>query len=185
MIFLAGHGTNDPANHYLFQALDYDEEDPGNTCISSSYLRTILESIHGSALLLLDTCHAGNAMGRGKTKQDIDLTKLDWELGNVDRTVAIFSACKAKQRSQESPNWQNGAFTKALVEGLNGKGDLLKIDGRITVHSLEAFVAHYVEDLTGKTQTPNVCLPNSVGDFEIATSLPQQPSASSRFEQIQ
>ena len=52
------------------------------------------------------------------------------------------------------------------VEGLDGKADLLK-NGKITVSSLETWVAERVKELSEGTQTPTVAKPQTVPDFPI------------------
>ena len=44
--------------------------------------------------------------------------------------------------------WGNGAFTKALVEGLSGKADY-QANGVITVNELDLYLAERVKVLTG------------------------------------
>ena len=53
----------------------------------------------------------------------------------------------------ERARWQNGAFTKALVEGLRGRADV-RGDGRITASGLESFLAARVKELTSGEQEP-------------------------------
>jgi hypothetical protein len=51
-------------------------------------------------------------------------------------------------------DWHNGAFTKAVVEGIElGQTDLFKEDF-ITTQNLGTFVAHRVSCLTGGQQNP-------------------------------
>ena len=75
-----------------------------------------------------------------------------------ERGVIVFAASTGRQLSIEDPKWGNGAFTKALVEGLGSAGApaKAKIAGRnsITPAMLEVYVAGRVDDLTGGSQTP-------------------------------
>ena len=60
----------------------------------------------------------------------------------------------------------NGAFTKALVEGLSGKADY-QANGVITVNELDLYLAERVKELTGGWQTPTTAKPQTVPDFPI------------------
>ena len=51
--------------------------------------------------------------------------------------------------------------TKALIEGLAGKADLLR-DGTITVSELDAFIAERVKTLTDGRQHPVMSRPNTI-----------------------
>lgn len=57
--------------------------------------------------------------------------------------------------------------TKALIEGLAGKADLLR-DGTITVSELDAFIAERVKTLTDGRQHPVMSRPNTIPDFAFA-----------------
>jgi hypothetical protein len=65
-------------------------------------------------------------------------------------------------------DWGNGAFTKAILEGLfEGRADLLR-KGTITLSQLDAYVADRVKQLTGGVQHPIMIRPPTVPDFPIA-----------------
>ena len=60
----------------------------------------------------------------------------------------------------------NGAFTKALVEGLEGKADQAKA-GVVRVAALEEYVYDRVKELTDGKQKPMVAKPKMVENFPI------------------
>ena len=68
----------------------------------------------------------------------------------------------------ERDDWGNGAFTKAIVEGIElGKADLLG-KGFITTSSLDTFVESRVAELTEGKQSPVMERPPQQPDFAIA-----------------
>lgn len=79
----------------------------------------------------------------------------------------VFAASTGNQYSLENSTWSNGAFTKAVVEGLNGKADERRT-GRITVTMLDLYIAERVKELTKDQQTPTTTKPHSVPDFPVA-----------------
>jgi hypothetical protein len=69
--------------------------------------------------------------------------------------------------SVESSAWQNGAFTKAIVEGIQqGKADLLG-KGTITTSQLDAFLENRVQELTEGKQHTVMGRPPEEPDFTI------------------
>ena len=80
----------------------------------------------------------------------------------------VFAASTGKQSSIESQDWGNGAFTKALLEGLNGKADLLGKDRTITINELDAWLADRVAQLTHGEQTPTTAKPQTIPNFPLA-----------------
>ena len=81
--------------------------------------------------------------------------------------MVVFASSTGKQYSLENPEWGNGAFTKALVEGIDGAADYTQ-DGRITVNKLDLYLSERVKDLTGNKQTPTTTKPQTISDFPIA-----------------
>lgn len=67
----------------------------------------------------------------------------------------------------ERKDWENGAFTEALLEGLAGKADYHQKKA-ITVKGLDLYLANRVKELTGGAQTPTTTMPEATPDFPIA-----------------
>jgi uncharacterized caspase-like protein len=67
----------------------------------------------------------------------------------------------------EKPEWGNGAFTKALIEGISGKADYRQT-GRVTHKMLDLYIAERVKELTNGKQSPVTQAPGGVPDFPLA-----------------
>lgn len=158
VVFLAGHGTNDTDGTYYY--LPVDAQTNKETLISGSALHEAVRHIRGRVVLLLDTCHSGSVLGRGS------FTRLINELTTENRIV-VFAAATGDQAARESPAWRNGAFTKALIEGLRGVADYAE-DGKISVSELETWAGYRVPQLTAGVQTPTLAKPNAVPDYVVA-----------------
>ena len=89
------------------------------------------------------------------------------ELTRAQNGAVVFAASTPNQYSLENPAWGNGAFSKAVIEGLDGKADERRT-GRITVTMLDLYVAERVKELTKGQQTPTTIKPDSVPDFPVA-----------------
>ena len=128
-----------------------------------------MQGLAGKALLFLDTCHAGRAAaGQYAARSAVDINLVVSELAAAENGVVAFASSTGREVSQERPEWNNGAFTKALVEGLaEGKADLLGL-GTITLSQLDAYVVNRVKELTGGTQHPVMTRPPTVPDYPIA-----------------
>jgi WD40 repeat protein len=166
MVFLAGHGVNDNLNRYFFCSHNFDEQSLMRTGVAYSDIRSAVEGIAGKALFFVDTCHAGNAIG-GRSRGGVDIIGLVNDLSSAENGVIVFTAATGRQNSLEDAKWGNGAFTKALVEGLKGAADVKNL-GKITVSLLDFYVAERVKELTGGKQTPATVKPETVPDFPIA-----------------
>lgn len=167
LVFLAGHGVTDEKNRYHFLTADADREAPADTALDALTLRERTRALPGKALVFLDTCHAGAAMARGAA--DINLVVND--LSSTENGVVTFASSTGRQVSQEDDAWGNGAFTKALIEGLPGAGRRGKADlfgkGTISSAQLNAWLAERVRELTRGSQSPVMILPATIPDFPL------------------
>jgi uncharacterized caspase-like protein len=84
--------------------------------------------------------------------------------------VVVFAASTGKQSSLEDPAWGNGAFTKALVEGVAGQADYTG-KGRITINMLDLYISERVKELTKGKQTPTTTKPQTIPDFPVAVRI--------------
>lgn len=167
MVFLAGHGINDGKGDYLYLPREADVERLHETGVPFRLIRNSLTSLSGRTLLFIDTCHSGNVMGRLSQGRSSDHSAAVNELASSENNIVVFASSTGKQYSLENSSWGNGAFTKALVEGLRGEADL-KRRGRITYKQLDAYVSDRVEELTSGAQTPVTPVLQGVADFTIA-----------------
>lgn len=165
MIFLAGHGVDDPNGTYYFLPANADPERLKRTCLVFSDIKTTLKSIAGKAVMFIDTCHSGDVMGKRRGVADVN--GVVNELASSENGVVVFCASTGRQYSLEDPQWQNGAFTKALVEGISGKADYGG-KGKITIAMLEVYLSERVKELTKGQQTPATTKPSTVPDFPLA-----------------
>lgn len=125
-----------------------------------------MKALAGKVLFFLDTCHSGNVT-REKHRAPLDIAGVINELASAENGAVVFAASTGNQLSKESPAWGNGAFTKALVEGLSGQADVRK-SGRVTVTMLDYYLSERVKELTQGTQTPTTTRPPNVADFPVA-----------------
>ena len=169
VVFMAGHGINDSDGIYYFLPQDTDPDRLKRTGVIFTEIRNTMASLPGKVLFFVDTCHSGNVLGTGRRALGSDLTAIVNELSSAENGVVVFAASTGRQSSQESPAWGNGAFTRAVVEGMGGKADVGGT-GRVTHKMLDLYVSERVKVLTRGTQTPVTIVPQGVPDFPVAIS---------------
>jgi hypothetical protein len=167
MVFLAGHGVNDQNNNYSFCPHNVDPERLRRTGVPFSDIKNAVSAIAGKALFFVDTCHSGNSIGMTGRRGALDINMVINELSSAQNGAVVFSAATSSESSYEDGQWNNGAFTKALVEGLSGAAEIGG-KGRITYTMLNVYVSDRVKELTKGHQHPTMISPNTVPDFPIA-----------------
>jgi len=164
ILYIAGHGMNDVDDVYYFLPHDADAKDLAGTSVSEDDLRDALVAMGGRSIFFIDTCYSGRAVGALTTP---DVTRLSNRFSSPEYGVIVFSASYRGQESVESRIWSNGAFTKALVEGLSGQADY-RHEGQVTYKGLDYFVSDQVRKLTSGLQTPVTTVPVGLADFALA-----------------
>ncbi len=177
VVFLAGHGVNDSDGIYYYLPHDTEVKRLKRTGVIFTEIRNTLVSLPGKALFFVDTCHSGNVLGTGLRALPNDTTAIVNELSSAENGVIVFTATTGRQYAQESETWGNGAFTKALVEGLRGKADMAQ-SGRVTHKMLDLYVSERVKGLTDGAQSPVTITPAGVPDFPL--SIPHKESDKAR-----
>jgi len=170
MIFLSGHGINDNLNRYYFAPHNFNPDGLLRTGVTFSDIKNAVEAIAGKTLFFIDSCHSGNSIGTNKRKDGaVDINGMVNELSSAENGAIVINSSTGKQVSLEDAIWGNGAFTKALVEGLSGEA--ATANGKITVKSLDFYISERVKEITDGRQTPTTAIPNTVPDFPIAAKF--------------
>ena len=167
MIFFAGHGMNDNTGNFFYMPVEADPNRLRATCVNYAEITQSVSAIAGKVVLFMDACHSGGVMGASKRSAAADIIGFVNELASAENGVIVFTSSTGRQYSLEDPVWNNGAFTKALVEGLGGDADLYK-NNSITIKSLDFYIAQRVKELTKGAQSPTTIVPASISDFPIA-----------------
>ncbi len=168
MIFFAGHGINDNNGVYYMLPVGADMDRIRTTCLNFEELKQTVSSIAGKVVVFIDACHSGNAMGSGR-RGGGDINSIVNELSNSENGAITFTSSTGKEFSLEDPSWGNGAFTKAVIEGLGGKAAIAG-KSKITVKSLDAYISERVKEITNGKQHPTSVTPPNVPDFPIGVS---------------
>jgi hypothetical protein len=170
MIFLAGHGITTPDQHYRFLPHDYDANRLARTTITDSELQDYLTKIGGKRIFFFDTCYSGAVLTGRATTTLPNVDKFANDLRTAQNGIVVFTSSTGNELSLERDEWMNGAFTKAVVEGLRGAAAQPQAPV-VMISDLEGYVSRRVRDLTGGNQKPMVAKPNTVEDYPISARL--------------
>jgi WD40 repeat protein len=178
VVFLSGHGGTDASRKFLFAPHDAVlDADAGlrlpkrSTAVPDTEILDALNALRGHALFFFDTCHAGRAAGM-RFKGESDYQPFVAELAAAGTGVMVLASSDGTELSQERDEWRHGAFTKALLEGVDGKADLVGNDGIITIDELGLFVKDRVKALTAGQQHPVDLRPTETRNLAFASVRP-------------
>jgi len=166
MLFMAGHGDNDKGSFFFLPA-DADIQKIFVTCIRWTEIQETVNTMPCHTVVFLDACHSGGVSGRRSVPMDMNTIMDAWRQTPSTAGSAMFSSSTGKQYSQEKEEWGNGAFTKALLEGLSGKA-IKEPYGEITLKKLDAFIADRVKEITEGTQSPTTTFTADLPDIPLA-----------------
>lgn len=166
MIFLAGHGVTDEQQHFYYMAADSDPEKARASGVSRDELLRTIRNLKGARVVMLDTCHSGATMDAMPGESKVDMNRLANELGDRSLGVFLYASALGRQSSFEHPDWGNGAFTKALLEGLGGAADREKV-GFVETDELGLYVRRRVLAMTRNRQEPVRIKPDAAPEMRL------------------
>lgn len=167
IMFIAGHGVNDEFNNYYFLGYDSDADKLRRTAVKWVEFKDIITNLPSKVIFFVDACHAGNILGGNKKRGEVDIITAIKDLIAAGTGQIIMTATTDNAAAYEDPNWQHGAFTKALTDGLkNMKADFDKND-IVTIKELDYYITKRVKELTNGHQRPTTIVPESIPDFPI------------------
>jgi len=166
MIFISGHSVITPDRFYRFLPFDFDSDRIERTSVRSVEFQDFLSKVSGKVLAFLETGYSSDLLRGAKAPLHTNLDRFANELAAAENGAVVFASSSGNQLSQENPAWSNGAFAKALVEGLRGKADKAR-EGVVRIAALEEYVYERVKDLTGGKQRPMVAKPRMIENFPI------------------
>ena len=142
ILFLAGHGVNMGRDYYFLSrdVVQRGEQLEKESMVPWQSLQKALANAQGRRILLVDTCHAENAINPRLLKDA------------ADQNIVIIGATDTESTAQEIKRIGHGVFTYALLEGLRGKADMLPDGGKIMFKELDTYVSYLVAQLTDNRQ---------------------------------
>ena len=161
VVFVAGHGVAVDGHYYFIPP------DPKITSLLPEQLAVIRErgiswaqfeqlvSLPCRKLVLLDTCHAGNALLKQRPPSHMKAA-----LRRLKRhQMLVIAGSSPGEPAYELPRLGHGFFTSCLLDGLKGAADVRR-DGEIDVEEIGAYVTEKLPQLSdryiGRNQVPRV-----------------------------
>lgn len=162
IFFFAGHGMRDEKDRFYFMPYGCNTNKLYE-CFSASDFRNEAEDIHGKLIAFVDACYSG-ALFEGD--RSAATTHFIEQLKRSKNGMLLYASSSSDTKSREDESWENGAFTKALVEALNGAAKEEHAEG-LSTQELEHFLYKQVRKLTDFKQTPIFINPSGIEHFNI------------------
>jgi WD40 repeat protein len=166
LLFLAGHGITDEQQQFYYMAADSSPEKPRSTGVSRNEILQTIRNRKGTMVVMVDACHSGDTAGTAKRQSKVDMNRVVNEFGDKSLGVFLYASALGRQFSYEHPDWQNGAFTKAMIEGLSGMADREKL-GYVETDELAVYVRRQVLRMTNGMQEPVRMKPDATPEMRL------------------
>ena len=198
MVFYAGHGLLDSEFNYFLAGHNVDFNNPQTGGIPYEDFEALFDGIPArQKLVMIDACHSGEVdkeemnfvsastqnVSSGKVKfrgfKNVEIANSGSEnsfqlmkqlfAGVGQNTGAyVISSAGGSEFAFESPDWNNGVFTYALLDGLKTGQANTTGDNLVFVKELSPFVKNKVIELTQGQQHPTSREQNYEYDFGIS-----------------
>ena len=167
VFFYAGHGFRDEKDRFYFMPYGGTTSKLYN-CFSASDFMHAAEDINAKMVVFVDACYSGALMQGNRSSATQDFIR---QLRTTRNGTVLYASSGADTKSKEDTSWNNGAFTKALVEAMNGQA---RKDNSFGLSTLQLYNYLYerVRQLTDYKQTPIFQNPNGLEHFNIFTYEP-------------
>lgn len=164
LVFFAGHGMTSTAFDFYYLAADseMDADLLEATAVDGRLIRKILGGLPGRVVLMMDTCRSGAGI-----EGAVDMTRAANDMAQDTAGIVMFASSQGREDSLESKDWENGAFTEALLSIIDDPkvyGD----DSRLSIPELEEAVTVRVAELTEGRQSAGMTKYGSTPRFFIA-----------------
>jgi WD40 repeat protein len=154
LVFISSHGFM-YQNKFRIQGDDYKEIYKETYSVAYDELVSRLNEVDCKKLIFLDACFSGGAKA---TTADINEAIVN--INSQHNGTTTFSSCSNDEYSYEDESWNNGAFTKAIVEGCTTAAADADKNGIITIGELYKYVKTKVPamvmDKKHKSQHPTM-----------------------------
>ncbi|MBK6331145.1 MAG: caspase family protein [Bacteroidetes bacterium] len=143
LIFISSHGFI-YQNKFRIQGDDYKDIYKETYSVAYDEIISRLNEIDCKKIIFLDACFSGGAKANpAEINEAID------QLNKQKSGTTTFSSCSNDEYSYEDASWNNGAFTKAIVDACStGDADINR-NGLITLEELYEYI---------KTRVPKMVL---------------------------
>lgn len=163
MFFYAGHGFRDEKDRFYFIPYGGTTEKLYN-CFSGADFRREAEDIDSKFIVLVDACFSG---ALGSTDRSVS-NHFAEQLRRTRNGMMLYASSAADTKSKEDQNWGNGAFTKILLEALNGAARKDGDEG-LSTQQLDLYLSEGVRKLTNGKQRPILFNLSGVEHFNLFT----------------
>jgi WD40 repeat protein len=156
VVFFSGHGAMIDDRFYLLP-YGVDARTPADLKASAISANDFHDEVaaftkYGRVLVLLDACHSGAVTGDGSSLiANAELLRRTM----ADSNVSVLTSSTANEFSREDDKWNNGAFTRVLLDALGKDGDE-DHDGLISMSELTHYLSTHLVSLTSGQQHPGV-----------------------------
>lgn len=161
VVFISAHGLRDERQEYYLASHEINPESLRSTGVHFREIKALLQDLPCKVLLFADTCHSGGITGAKTVKWDDPLR----DLVSEEYGAVVFSSSLPREVSLEDPAWQHGAFTKALLDALDGSDSDYDRNGYLSISELQVDLDRRVKQLTRGRQHPVVERPPTIPDF--------------------
>jgi len=177
VVFLSGHGADDPNTPGEFFFLTYDA-DPNYLAASALHMNRqwwIRKLDARRVVLIADSCHAGGFSVEGAKSFAPSLERFMQQFKESEGRVFLTSS-RSDEVSREKPDRGNSVFTYYLLEGLNGAADR-DADQIVSLRELYDYVYEKTKAETNGFQSPRM-EGHLVGAFPLALAglRPSEPA---------
>jgi len=163
VFFYAGHGCRDEKDRFYFMPYGSNTDRLYN-CFNSDDFRREANDINSKFIVFVDACYSGALLGGSRSAGAHFIE----QLRRAKNGTILYASSASDTKSKEDETWENGAFTKVLLEAFSGAAREDNEEG-LSTQQLEEYLYKEVRRLTDYKQTPIFINPKGIEHFNLFT----------------
>lgn len=172
ILYISSHGENIDDRFHI-QGSDYTNKVPDKTSVAAREIYDVLDEVPAKKLLFFDACESGT--GAGVKGEGMSIQDYRNYIINARTGYSVITSSLGTQKSYYHDDWQNGAFTEVLLEGLKGRANYDN-DEVITTNEIFRYLSGRVPEICKEVkginspQNPDM-VKDQLGDFPFFDGL--------------
>lgn len=162
IFFYAGHGFKDNKDEFYFANIDGDTEKSYKNMSAYDFTRRISD-VSGKVILFIDACYSAALLQNTRSASTEHFIE---QLNRAGNGMIMYASSSADTKSREDNKWQNGIFTKVLLEAMNGATMKPNREG-LSANELGYYLEERVNQLTEGKQIPKYINPKNLDNFNL------------------
>lgn len=146
ILFFSGHGTEKDGD-FKICGRDFLDTAPSTSLSFKEDVLQNLKHLKAKIIILLDACHSGHATMTDGEKFILTIADAKKLIADTPPGIVVITSSSGQESSYEDAEWGHGAFTKAIIQGIEKQNADFDADLIISIDEVFRYIEKEVPEL--------------------------------------